>query len=266
MKWVGGKRQLLPHLLPILAGADASGTYHEPFVGGGAVFFALRSRGQAAKSRLSDVNRELLDGYTAIRDAVDEVITHLQRHQRLSGKEYFYRVRAQTHRKAPEVAARLIYLNKTCFNGLYRVNNSGGFNAPWGRYDNPTICDDTNLRAVSAALAKTKLDVASFLTVLDHARAGDLVYFDPPYVPVSETSHFTEYSAGGFGPKEQEALSAAFRELDKRNVQVVLSNSDTPDVRRRHEGFRIDRVFARRNVNTRADRRGPVAEVIVSNF
>jgi DNA adenine methylase len=266
VKWVGGKRQLLPHLLPLLVEAQATGTYHEPFVGGGAVFFALRNLRHAVKSRLSDINKELLEGYKAIRDSLDEVIANLKRHERLNNKEYFYNVRAQNPRKASEVAARLIYLNKTCFNGLYRVNLSGGFNAPWGKYENPTICDESNLRAVSATLATARLDADSFETVLDHARAGDLVYFDPPYVPVSATSHFTEYSAGGFGPKEQEALGSAFRELDKRNVSVVLSNSDTPDVRRRYSGFKIAQVFARRNVNTRADRRGPVAEVVVRNF
>jgi len=266
VKWVGGKRQLLPHLLPILLEANATGTYHEPFVGGGAVFFALRNHHRAAKGRLSDINRELLAGYTAIRDSLEEVIANLKRHERLSNKEYFYKVRAQSLRKPSEIAARLIYLNKTCFNGLYRVNNSGGFNAPWGKYDNPTICDESNLTAVSATLATVDLEVLPFQTVLEHARAGDLVYFDPPYVPVSATSHFTEYSAGGFGPKEQEALGSAFRELDKRNVCVVLSNSDTPDVRRIYAGFKIAQVFARRNVNTRADRRGPVAEVIVRNF
>lgn len=266
VKWVGGKRQLLPHLLPIFSNADASAVYHEPFIGGGAVFFGLRSQGRAPKSRLSDVNKELIDAYTAIRDLVDDVISSLKRHERLSTKEYFYQVRAQRPRALPEIAARLIYLNKTCFNGLYRVNNSGAFNAPWGRYDNPTICDEPNLRAVSATLSASTLDVAPFQTVLDAARPGDTVYFDPPYVPVSATSSFTEYSVGGFSGREQEVLASTFRELDKRGIRAVLSNSDTKDVRRLYSGFRIDQVLARRNVNTRADRRGPVAEVIVRNF
>lgn len=266
VKWVGGKRQLLAYLLPIVERTDPSAAYHEPFVGGGALFFSLRTQGRAPTSRLSDVNRELINGYIAIRDGVDDVIACLRRHQRLSAKEYFYKVRAREPRELHEIAARLIYLNKTCFNGLYRVNNSGGFNAPWGRYDNPTICDEPNLRAVGAALAASTLDVAPFQTVLDAARPGDIVYFDPPYVPVSSTSSFTEYSAGGFGGREQEELASTFRELDNRNIRTILSNSDTKDVRRLYAGFRIDQVFARRNVNTRADRRGPVAEVIVRNF
>jgi DNA adenine methylase len=266
VKWIGGKRQLLSHLLPIFSGTDPSCVYHEPFLGGGAVFFALRAEGRAQRSRLSDVNRELVGGYTAIRDSVDDVIQNLKRHERLSTKDYFYLVRSQRPRTLPEIAARLIYLNKTCFNGLYRVNNSGGFNAPWGRHNNPTICDEANLRAVSVTVSASVLDVAPFQTVLDASRPGDIVYFDPPYVPVSDTSSFTEYSAGGFGGREQDALASTFRELDKRGVHAVLSNSDTKDVRRLYAGFRIDQVFARRNVNTRADRRGPVAEVIVRNF
>lgn len=266
VKWVGGKRQLLAHLMPVLAAADVGASYHEPFVGGGAVFFALRGEGRASCARLSDVNKELVDSYIAIRDAVDDVIAKLMEHESLNNEEYFYRVRAQRPRSAPEIAARLIYLNKTCYNGLYRVNNSGGFNAPWGRYKNPTICDETNLRAVSGTLATAELEATSFLTVLEHARRDDVVYFDPPYVPVSATASFTEYSAGGFGHREQAELAAAVRELDRRGTRIVLSNSDTHEVRRLYAGLRIDQVFARRNVNTRADRRGPVAEVVVRNF
>jgi DNA adenine methylase len=266
VKWVGGKRQLLAHLLPIFSGTDPSAAYHEPFVGGGALFFALRGQGRATGGSLSDVNKELIDSYIAIRDFVDDVICNLRRHEQLSNKEYFYRVRAQRPRTLPEIAARLIFLNKTCFNGLYRVNSSGGFNAPWGRNDNPTICDEPNLRVVSATLSVLTLKVAPFESVLDAARPGDIVYFDPPYVPISATSSFTEYSAGGFGRSEQEALASAFRELDRKGNFVVLSNSDTTDVRRLYAGFRTEQVFARRNVNTRADRRGPVAEVIVRNF
>ncbi|WP_437324086.1 DNA adenine methylase [Sorangium sp. So ce381] len=266
MKWIGGKRQLLGHLIPTFTEAQVGASYHEPFVGGGAVFFALRAQGRATCARLSDVNQELIGGYLAIRDGVDDVISHLRIHASLNDKEYYYRIRSQHPRSAPEAAARLIYLNKTCFNGLYRVNNSGVFNAPYGRHKNPTICDETNLRAVSAALATSSLEVASFETVLDHVHCNDVVYFDPPYIPVSVTASFTEYSAGGFGNCEQQRLADVFRELNKRGAQLVLSNSDTDEVRRLYSGFRIDQVFARRNVNTRADRRGPVAEVIVRNF
>ena len=266
VKWVGGKRQLLPHLLPILKSANASGTYHEPFLGGGAVFFALRAEEQVPNACLSDVNKELIDSYRAIRDVVGEVISHLLKHESLSSAEYFYRVRSQEPRDPCEVAARMIYLNKTCFNGLYRVNQSGKFNASWGRYKNPTICDEPNLRAVSAVLSTAKVEVASFESILDHARSGDVVYFDPPYVPVSATALFTEYSAEGFGHREQKRLADVVRELDKHSVRVVLSNSDTPETRQLYAGLQIEQVLARRAVNTRADRRGPVAELIVRNF
>lgn len=265
VKWIGGKRQLLPHLLPALLEVPRLATYHEPFVGGGAVFFALRERAWATRAHLSDVNRELIECYQAIRDCVDDVIVKLNRHARLSCKEHFYEVRRQQPRTLPSVAARLIFLNKTCFNGLYRVNNSGGFNSPWGRHKNPLICDQANLQAVSAELATVALRVAPFQKVLEHARPGHLVYFDPPYVPIS-TASFTEYSARGFDSNDQGALASAFRELDRRSVHVVLSNSDTPMVRSLYSGFRIETVLARRNVNTRADRRGPVGEVIVRNF
>jgi DNA adenine methylase len=265
VKWIGGKRQLLVHLVPVFRDASVNGSYHEPFLGGGAAYFALRSEGLATRARLSDVNRELIEGYQAIRNDLDKVIAHLKIHESSNDKEYFYRVRKQRPRSAPEVAARLIYLNKTCFNGLYRVNNSGEFNAPWGSYKNPTICDEPNLRAVNAVLSTVEVEVASFETVLAHVHHDDLVYFDPPYVPVSAAS-FTEYSAGGFGPREQKRLAAVVQELNQRSVRVVLSNSDTSEVRRLYAGMRIDQVFARRNVNTRADGRGPVAEVIVRNF
>lgn len=265
VKWIGGKRQLLPHLLPVLRKTPRAAAYHEPFVGGGAVFFALRGEGRATTARLADVNRELIQGYTAIRDSVEDVIASLTRHAHLSSKEYFYEVRQQQPRTPSTIAARLIFLNKTCFNGLYRVNNSGGFNSPWGRHKNPLICDEATLRAVSATLEGVALEASPFQTVLDKARSGHLVYFDPPYVPVN-ASAFTEYSAGGFGAQEQAALASAFRELDRRGVRVVLSNSDTPMVRNLYAGFEIESVLARRNVNTRADRRGPVGEVIVRNF
>ena len=265
VKWVGGKRQLLPKLLPIFSSVGAFGVYHEPFVGGGAVFFALWNENLARQSRLTDVNNELMDSYRAVRDSVDDVIAHLREHAHRSGKEYFYSVRGKKTRSPAEAAARLIFLNKTCFNGLYRVNNSGTFNSPWGRNDNPTICDEANLRAVSAALANSILDSTPFESIRDAARPGDLIYFDPPYVPIG-TASFTEYVPGGFGPLEQATLASVFDELDRRGVRLVLSNSDTPRIRTLYARFRVEQVLARRNVNTRVDGRGPVAEVIVRNF
>lgn len=266
VKWVGGKRQLLADLLPILGEVGGDATYHEPFVGGGAVFFALREERSAARAWLSDVNRELIASYIAIRDDVDHAIELLRQHATAHSEEYFYRVRSLDAAEGVETAARLIYLNKTCFNGLYRVNRAGRFNVPWGRYARPTICDEPNLRAVSAELATATISVDTFERVLDRARTGDLVYFDPPYVPASRTASFTDYSAGGFGLHEHARLASVVRELTARSVRVVVSNSDTDEVRRLYAGFRIESVLARREINTRADRRGPVPEVIVRNF
>jgi DNA adenine methylase len=265
LKWPGGKRQLLPYLLPILRDAGG-GTYHEPFLGAGSVFFALRSEGLFPNACLSDVNQELIDAYEAIRDAVEDVIVHLRKHKARNSETYYYRVRDERPRSPHTIAARMIYLRKTCFNGLQRVNKSGKFNASWGFYENPNICDEPNLRAVSQVLSTTDLRVGSFETVPEHAVSGDVVYFDPPYVPVSSTASFTAYSADGFGPEHQIRLAAVVRELHRNSVRIVLSNSDCPEVRKLYTGFRIKQVLASRRINTRGDRRGPVPEVIVRNF
>jgi DNA adenine methylase len=164
-----------------------------------------------------------------------------------------------------ERAAAFIYLNKTCYNGLWRVNRRGRFNVPLGRYANPGIVDADGLHAAARALAGAELAVAPFEDVLAHAAPGDLVYFDPPYVPLSATAHFTAYTAGGFSAADQARLAEVFRALDERGCAVLLSNHDTPMVRRLFHGYRVDRVLCARNINSRAEARGAVAEVIVSN-
>ncbi len=261
LKWAGGKTQLLPELL---ARVPASfGRYHEPFVGSGALFFALRSRGLAAKASLSDANGPLIETYQAIRDDVEGVIEALSRHR--NEEAHFYQVRAlDPSTLAPaERAARVLYLNRTCFNGLYRENRSGRFNVPFGRYANPRICDEENLRAVSRALEDVGIAQREYAGVARRARPGDLVYFDPPYQPLSATSSFTSYDRHGFGEEDQRGLRDVFTALAARGVSVMLSNSDTPLVRELYAGFRIDRVWASRAINSRGDRRGKVAEVIV---
>jgi DNA adenine methylase len=244
LKWVGGKRQLLPELLSCVKKAGEFGRYHEPFVGGGALFFEL-SRLEKIKRQayLSDNNRNLID-------------------------TYYYEVRAHVPDSLLERAARIIYLNKTCFNGLFRENSKGLFNVPLGKYKNPLICDEVNLRAVATALKKTKIEARPFESVLNRAKPGDLVYFDPPYHPVSKTSSFTAYAKGGFGEDAQQELANVFRELDRAGVHVLLSNSMTDFVKELYHEYRtgIVEVFARRMVNSRADRRGKVAEVLVRNF
>ena len=258
LKWAGGKSQLLPDILarfpPLFR------RYHEPFLGGGAVFFALGP----ARAVLSDVNRDLVDTYRAIRDEPEAVIAALQRH-RATEQEY-YRVRALEPAELglAAAAARTIYLNRTCYNGLYRVNQKGRFNVPYGRYANPTVCNAENIRLASLALHGVELRCENALDVASRASRGDLVYFDPPYDPLSDTSSFTTYARGGFGRDDQARLAEVFRTLAGRGVHVVLSNSDTPLVRDLYRGCRIEQVYARRAINSRADRRGHVAEVLVT--
>ncbi len=259
LKWAGGKTKLVPEILKRFPGRF--GHYHEPFVGGAAVFFALGPE----RATLSDINDELVNAYRAIRDDVEGVIEALGAHR--ATEEHFYEVRGQERSAltATTSTARTIFLNRTCFNGLYRVNRKGQFNVPFGRYANPKICDADNLRAVSEALAEVSIEHRSAFEVLDHAKKGDLVYFDPPYDPVSKTASFTSYTKTGFGDAEQERLADVFAALDRKGVHVVLSNSDTEFIRSLYAGFEIEQVFCRRAINSRADRRGPVAEVLVSN-
>lgn len=267
LKWVGGKRQLMPELLRRIDRLDTFGGYYEPFVGGGALFFELWNRGRlSGPVRLSDNNPNLIVAYEGVKHEVEQVIELLREHARQHSKEHYYATRAARPSRRAAQAARMIYLNRTCFNGLFRENRRGEFNVPMGRYANPRICDEANLRAVSEALRTVQVDVAPFQSVLESAAPGTLVYFDPPYHPVSATSNFTAYQKGGFGKEEQRALAAAFRALDAQGVHVLLSNSWTDFIRELYADFTLERVSASRNVNCRADRRGAVWEVLVRNF
>ncbi|HRN68348.1 MAG TPA: Dam family site-specific DNA-(adenine-N6)-methyltransferase, partial [Promineifilum sp.] len=228
--------------------------------------FALAGQGRIGQARLSDANPSLIDVYLALRDCVDEVIAVLRGH--IHDRDYYYQVRALRPEtlSLPERAARVIYLNKTCYNGLYRENRKGEFNVPFGRYKNPTICDEPNLRAASRALQGVDISNRPFTSILDYAQAGDFVYFDPPYHPLSPTANFTAYDRHGFGPDDQRHLRDVFAALGDRGVRAMLSNSDTPLIRDLYAGFRIDQVFVARAVNSKASGRGKVAEVIVRNF
>ncbi len=263
LKWVGGKGRLLPELLARLP--QTFEAYHEPFVGGGALFFALAGAGRLERVYLSDANAALIDVYLALRDDVEGVIAALQPHR--YERDHYYHVRAQRpdDLSLPERAARIIYLNKTCYNGLYRENRAGQFNVPFGRYKNPTICDEPNLRAVSAVLQGVDIARRRFDSVLGYAKKGDFVYFDPPYVPLSPTANFTTYDRAGFGPDDQRQLRDVFAELARRGVRAMLSNSDTPFVRELYAGFRVEQLFAARAVNSKANSRGKVAELLVLN-
>ncbi len=260
LKWAGGKTQLLGQLKPLLPASFDR--YFEPFLGGGAMFFNLAP----AVAFLSDVNDELINVYRVVRDDVESLIAQLGNHKH--EKNHYYAVRALDPRFLDPVerAARMVYLNRTCFNGLYRVNRRGQFNVPFGSYKNPDICPADKLRAASATLQGVPIERQDFATAVAHARAGDFVYFDPPYDPVSRTASFTRYAKGDFGPEDQAALAETFAELTARGVHCMLSNSDTPLINELYADFRVERVQARRAISRRAGGRGPVSEVVVLNY
>lgn len=242
-------------------------TYYEPFLGGGAVFFVLDSEDAFEKAVIGDYNSELMATYAALAEPalLEETISLLK------GYPYERSFYEELRKKLPkdlspgELAARFIYLNRVGFNGLYRVNKRGIFNVPFGRYTNPTICDEENLRQVSGALRQDRVTCLNtdFEKQVETAQKGDVVYFDPPYMPLSITANFTEYMAGGFTLKDQERLAACFRRLAERGVGVLLSNSDTPKVHELYAEFQRDAVQAKRAINSKADRRGPVSELLI---
>lgn len=260
VKWAGGKGQLIPQFEPLFP--ERFEIYHEPFVGGGAVFFHLLPD----KAVLIDNNPELINFYIVVRDHLEKLIFHAQGHK--NEASYYYQVRALDPEKLDPVAraSRFLFLNKTAYNGLWRVNRRGRHNVPFGRYKNPKIVDEENLRLVSAALRRAEVLLDDFSRVLDFARPGDFVYFDPPYNPLSETANFTEYTADAFGEEDQRRLAGVFRELDRRGCFVMLSNSDTPLVRDLYRGYDVRTVWARRAINCRADKRRPVAELVIRNY
>ncbi len=264
LKWAGGKSQLLPELVQRLPNDFVA--YHEPFFGGGALFFELANQQRLTQSYLSDINLVLIEVYIALRDHVEEVIDILKQHY--YDEAYYYTIRAldPAALSLPERAARVIFLNKTCYNGLYRENRSGQFNVPFGRYKNPTICDEPNLRAASALLQEVDLEQRHFATALDKAQPGDFVYFDPPYHPLSSTSNFTAYSRYGFSEQDQVQLRDTFAELTRRGVRAMLSNSSAPLIYDLYRPYAVHTVYAARAINSKAAARGKIAEVIVCNY
>jgi DNA adenine methylase len=260
LKWAGGKHQLIPQYQPHFP--TKYQTYYEPFLGGGAVFFYLLPQ----QSVLTDINPALVNVYECVRDRVEPLIEQLQAHERAHSLEHYYHTRAQQPKTALEQAARLIYLNKTCFNGLYRENAKGEFNVPMGKYKNPAVCQADLLRSVSQALSHVTLAVQPFDAVLDHATDQDFVYFDPPYHPISITSNFTSYSRYAFGITEQERLRDVFTTLAHRGVKVMLSNSDCPLIQELYQDFPIHTILASRAINSNAQKRGKITEVLVTSF
>lgn len=282
LKWVGGKGRLLGQLDALMP--DDIERYIEPFVGGGAMFFHLRSRGLAGASVLADANHDVVNAWTVVRDEVDALVDALHRHERSyvarddDGRAaYFYDVRARHPAEleragqpmAPvERAARMLFLNRTCFNGLWRENSSGRFNTPHGRYARPQIAQRERLHAASRQLIGVQLTISDFRVLPQLARdhGADFVYLDPPYHPVSATSAFNAYAGGGFSSRDQRELGDVCRELDRMGVRFLLSNSDCPLIRDIYREFDVEIVRAPRAVNCRADRRGDVDEVAVRNL
>ena len=267
VKWVGGKRQLLPQILPLIPKRMTA--YCEPFLGGGAVLFAL----QPKRALVNDLNQDLITVYRVIKENADALIEHLSRHE--NTPEYFYRIRDLDRDKEAyaalsdvEKASRLLYLNKTCYNGLFRVNASGAFNSPYGHYRRPNIVNEQTIRGVSRYFNSCDITFFSgdFAAVLEQVPEGGFVYLDPPYDPVSDTASFTGYNKGGFGREEQVRLKECCDALTARGVKFLLSNSATPFIRELYGSYRVSIVQARRAVNSVASRRGAIEEVLVRNY
>jgi DNA adenine methylase len=271
LKWAGGKRQLLPEIRKYLPPNIQGITYYEPFAGAGAVFFDL----QPPKAVINDYNAELMLSYRVIRNQVEELIAALKVHQTKNNKAYYYDIRNMDRNPAvfeqlPDVekAARLIYLNKTCYNGLYRVNSRGLFNAPRGRYKNPAVCEEPVLRAVHDYLAAGDIDIQTgdFEDSVKNAAEHSFVYFDPPYHSPGKTN-FTAYQAGGFNDTEQIRLRDVFLSLTERGVPCLLSNADTPFIRGLYQekNLKVITVSAKRVINSDARGRNNINEVLITN-
>ncbi len=264
VKWAGGKGALLAELKRRMP--KRYKRYVEPFVGGGAFFFSLAPQ----QACIADTNAELILTYQIIRDNPNALISELARHR--YEREYYYQVREWDRRpdfaELPPVvrAARFILLNKTCFNGLYRVNSKGHFNVPFGSYSNPRILDRENLHLCSKALQGTEILHADYTAIEDHLQEGDLVYFDPPYAPLSATSSFTSYTSEGFDANDQVALRDLCVRLDQKGVLFMLSNSSSLWIRELYDRFTVHNVSAPRAINSKAAGRGPVNEIIVTNY
>jgi len=294
LKWAGGKRQLLATLRRFVP--PSFGDYYEPFIGSGALFFDLCSRRllEQRTATIADSNADLIGCYTQIRDRVDDVVAHLRALEaahRASPSAHYYRVRDDLFNPSrldarrggrslagqytPALAAMLIYLNRTGFNGLFRLNASGEFNVPIGRYAKPRICDEDNLREVSRALGRGRVRIleGTFAEAVRPAGRGDLVYFDPPYAPLSRTSDFTSYTAAGFSQQDQESLQRVVLDLAERGSYVVLSNSTAPEIaalyrdspEARRAGLLAHAVPARRAINSKPASRGEVMEFVITN-
>lgn len=266
VKWAGGKQQLLEQFEPLFP--KKFNRYFEPFVGSGAVLFRINQKYPRTHAFIADINSELVDCYEVIRDAPSKIISALKRHQKNHSEKHYYKIRDVDSSKLSkeERAARFIYLNRTCYNGLHRVNSKGKFNVPIGSYTNPDVVQEERLLEVSKLLKNTKVQVASFDHVLKFTKPGDFIYFDPPYQPLENKTSFTKYAQHDFSEPEQRKLAEVFRQLDEKGCLVMLSNSDTKFVRTLYKGFKIRTVYAKRMINSKANGRGAIKEVVVTNY
>lgn len=266
LKWVGGKRQLLSEIKKYIPKGNYK--YYEPFIGGGAVFFEL----QPKKGVINDFNEELINVYLVIRDELEELLKELKKHE--ITEEYYYKIRAidrtEEYKNWSNVkkASRFIYLNKTCFNGLYRVNSSGYFNTPFGRYKNPNVVNETGLKAVNKYLNENNIEIkcGDYEESLKRIGKNSFVYFDPPYDPISDSSNFTGYTASGFNREEQKRLKKLCDKLDQKGIKFLLSNSNTEFIRNLYAGYDIIIVNANRAINSNGNKRGEVEEVLIKNY
>lgn len=268
LKWVGGKRQLLDRIEPLIPKCS---TYYEPFIGGGAVLFSR----QPEKAVINDSNQELINVYLTIKEEPEALIEKLNEHKEKNSEDYFYRIRALDrdkkvfeHMTNVERAARSIYLNKTCYNGLFRVNSSGEFNSPWGRYKNPNITNETTINALHSYFNKANIIIkcGDYRVALKGIRKGAFVYLDPPYMPISSSASFTAYTAGGFGEKEQIILKEQCDALNAKGIQFLLSNSSCPFIEDLYKDYIIEHVNAKRAINANPEKRGDIREVLVRNY
>jgi len=261
LKWAGGKRSLTPIILASFPPDYADRRYHEPFLGGGAVFFAIKPK----SGTINDVNPRLINFYRVVRDKPTELVNEASKYS--YEKETYYRLRDRFNDgglNSVEDAALFLYLNKTGYNGLYRVNSKGKFNVPFGTYNNPKIVPEGDIYAANKLLHNVELYCQDFSYLLNVTREGDLVYLDPPYEPLSRTSNFNNYIPNGFQWSEQERLAKIVREMDSRGVLFTLSNSEP--VKKLYRGFKVKEVRAYRSINTKTNARGPIKEIIVTNI
>ena len=268
VKWAGGKRLLLPEIEALVP--REIGTYREPFLGGGALAFRLMSTRPGLRFSGSDANPDLMDAYLAARDRTSELLSALRGLEKAYLEDpasCYYAVRASAPRGRVRRAARLLFLNRTCYNGLYRVNSRGGFNVPHGRYENPNIVNEHKVRAAGALLrsARAELSCRDFSSVLGEARRGDFVYFDPPYLPASPTA-FTAYTCRGFGMAQLKELARACAELDSRGVRVMVSNTDARAVSDMFAGWRARRLESCRMVNSDGSGRTGHTDLLLTNY